>query len=83
MQQSHKEPKMKSFEEKLERLEKISSSMRAQGTPLADSLALFEEGIQLAGELEKELKAAEQRVEILTSSISRQEEPETEPFTGE
>jgi exodeoxyribonuclease VII small subunit len=73
---------MKSFEEKLERLEEISSAMRAQGTPLADSLSLFEEGIQLAGELEKELKAAEQRVEILTNSITEQTEPETEPFSG-
>jgi exodeoxyribonuclease VII small subunit len=73
---------MKSFEQKLERLEQISSAMREQGTPLAQSLKLFEEGIELSKELERELKAAEQRVEMLTNSISEDHEPETTPFSG-
>ncbi len=46
---------MKTFEQRLERLEAISAKMKEQGLPLHESLALFEEGIALSKELEKEL----------------------------
>jgi len=55
---------MKSFEERLERLEDISRSVNDQ-CPLEEALALFEEGIKLSKGLEKELEKIERKVEIL------------------
>ncbi len=59
---------MKTFEQRLERLEAISAKMKEQGIPLHESLSLFEEGITLSKELEKELAGIEQRVQLLVSS---------------
>ncbi len=70
---------MKSFEERLERLETISTQMKEQGLSLSDSLALFEEGMGLSKELEKELETIEQKVQILVSS-SDQASPVFESF---
>lgn len=55
---------MKSFEERLERLEEISRSVDDQ-CPLEEALALFEEGIKLSKGLEKELEKIERKVEVL------------------
>lgn len=68
----------KSFEEKLSRLEEIQEKLRVGNTPLADSLALFEEGVTLAKELETELAHAEQKVEILLAKgTSTEDSPGT------
>ena len=56
---------MSEFENKLARLEKICEQLRSGSTDLADSLKLFEEGIALVQKLEREIKGAEHRVEIL------------------
>lgn len=56
---------MMSFEEKLARLEAISTQLRQGTAELSLATELFEEGIALAQELEKELNRVEQRVEIL------------------
>lgn len=56
---------MKSFEEKLTRLETISAQLRQGTVELSQATQLFEEGMNLAQELEKELNRVEQRVEIL------------------
>lgn len=70
---------MKTFEQRLERLEEINESMKSPELPLESALSLFEEGIALAKELEKNLKKAEQRVEILTNAeADEDEEPEFE-----
>ncbi len=66
---------MKDFEKKLERLEAIHSAIREQSVSLDESLALFEEGMNLARELEKALKQITRKVEILTSGIADEEEP--------
>lgn len=55
---------MKSFEERLERLEEISRMVN-QECPLEEALALFEEGVALSRSLEKELEKIERKVEIL------------------
>jgi exodeoxyribonuclease VII small subunit len=55
---------MKSFEERLERLEEISRLVN-QECPLEEALALFEEGVNLSRSLEKELEKIERKVEIL------------------
>ena len=58
---------MKSFEEKLGRLEDISRRIN-QDCPLEEALGLFEEGIELSRGLEKELSRIERKVEILVNS---------------
>lgn len=55
------------FEEKLNRLEKISQKMREEEISLEDSVKSFEEGMEIAKDLEKELESYEKRVQILLS----------------
>ncbi len=73
---------MASFEERLERLERISKDMRQPGIPLKESVDLFEEGMALSRELEEELKAIEQKVQILVLS-DNDEAPVFKTFSQE
>ena len=57
--------KKQSFETSMARLEEIVRKMEQGETPLADSVALFEEGTKLAASLHKLLDEAEQKVTIL------------------
>ena len=50
------------FEQQLQRLEEIVASLEKGDVPLADSLALFEEGTKLIAACTKQLDQAEQRV---------------------
>lgn len=50
------------FEQQLQRLEEIVASLEKGDVPLADSLALFEEGTKLIGSCTKQLDQAEQQV---------------------
>ena len=52
----------RSFESRLQRLEEIVSALEKGDAPLADSLALFEEGTKLVGECTRELDRAVQKV---------------------
>ena len=54
--------KKATFEEKIARLEEIVAALEKGDAPLADSLALFEEGTKLVGECTRELDRAEQKV---------------------
>ena len=54
--------KKMTFEEKLARLEQIVAALERGDAPLADSLALFEEGTKLIAVCSKELDTAEQKV---------------------
>jgi len=56
---------MKSFEERLERLEELNGKIDEGNLPLEEAVALFEEGIALARGLEKELAKVERKIEIL------------------
>ena len=56
---------MKSFEERLNRLEGLSEKLKAGNIPLEEAVSLFEEGIKLAKALQKELSKIERKVEIL------------------
>jgi exodeoxyribonuclease VII small subunit len=66
---------MKSFEERLQRLESIGESLRDGTLPLDTASKMFEEGLTLARTLDSELRAIEKRVEILTSETTDTEEP--------
>lgn len=71
----------KSFEERLERLEKLAEKLREGKIPLEEAVALFEEGMKLARSLEKDLSRVERKVEILTREpTSDEEEPGLELF---
>ncbi len=54
------------FEAAMERLEKIVAQMESAQMPLDELLERYEEGTQLIGVCQEKLKAAEQRIEIVT-----------------
>jgi exodeoxyribonuclease VII small subunit len=58
---------MKSFEERLERLEQLAELIRNRETPLEEAMTLFDEGVLLSRSLEGELEGFERKVEILTN----------------
>jgi exodeoxyribonuclease VII small subunit len=53
------------FEKALADLEEVVAKLEKGGTPLNESLALFEKGVKLARFLRAELDRAERKVEIL------------------
>ena len=50
------------FEQQLQRLEEIVAALEKGDAPLADSLALFEEGTKLIAACSKQLDQSEQQV---------------------
>jgi exodeoxyribonuclease VII small subunit len=67
---------MKSFEERLARLEELNEKISEGKIPLDAAVALFEEGIKLARSLEKDLGRVERKVELL---VNQPESPEEKP----
>jgi exodeoxyribonuclease VII small subunit len=57
--------KKPAFEQSLARLEEIVRRLESANLPLDDAMKLFEEGMQLSRECQKQLEQAEARVEIL------------------
>ncbi len=68
-----------SFEKKLTRLEEIVHKMEAGEMSLDDSLKLFEEGVKLSRDCNKELSEAEQKVKKLVG-VDADGEPLLEDF---
>ncbi len=56
---------MPTFEECLDRLEKIVGELEKGDVPLDRALELFDEGMKLSGSCRKELEEAEGKVEVL------------------
>lgn len=54
-----------SFEEALKRLEEVVARLEAGNLPLEESLALFQEGMDLVKKCEALLDAAEGKIEML------------------
>lgn len=72
---------MKDFEKRLARLEELSETINNQDLPLEDALGIFEEGIKLAKNLEKDLEKLEGRVRILMNQPEEKtEKPELDLF---
>ena len=65
---------MKSFEERLKRLEEISQSIRDGDIPLEKAAELFEEGTTLATGLDKDLQRIERKVEQLVNAPANPDE---------
>lgn len=55
-----------SFEEAVERLEKIVRMLESGSVPLDDSLVLFEEGVELVKTCNIKLDAVQQKITLLT-----------------
>jgi exodeoxyribonuclease VII small subunit len=72
---------MKSFEDRLNRLESLSEKLREGKIPLEEAVSIFEEGMKLAKDLEKELAKIERKVEILVNEPEKKGEAgsDTEP----
>ena len=75
---------MEKFEEKLQKLEKLSSEIKKTDISLEDALKNFEEGIKLAKSMEKELEKVESKIQILMNepSSANGTSPELDLFTG-
>lgn len=76
---------MKTFEERLERLEEVTREIKGGELPLSEAVGRFEEGIKLAKALEKDLEKLEKKVEILLNPAltpTPAEEPNLELFSG-
>ena len=71
---------MKSFEERLKRLEELNEKIDEGNLPLEEAVALFEEGIGLARGLEKELAKVERKIEILVENAREGEKDEQPNF---
>lgn len=71
-----------SFEERLERLEKLGEEIRKNDIPLDEAIKAFEEGITLARALEKDLEKIETRIEILMNGAETEEDPDDTPVLG-
>jgi len=54
------------FEEKMEKLEEINRTIQNPETDLEKAVSLYEDGMKLASEIEKDLSKLERRVEIVT-----------------
>lgn len=74
-------PKKPDFEKSLARLEEVVSKLESPQLSLDDAMKLFEEGVGLSKECQKQLEEAEGRVEIL---LKRADGKMTaEPFLAE
>jgi exodeoxyribonuclease VII small subunit len=73
---------MRSFEDRLTRLEQLAEKLKTGGIPLEDAVALFEEGIRLSKDLSKELAKVERKVEILLNEPGRRADAVVEPELG-
>ena len=71
--------KKKSFEEALEKLEKITRDLEEGDISLEDSLKYFDEGVKLAEYCNSKLNDAQKKVEIL---LKKNGTREPVPFDG-
>ena len=71
-----------SFEELYRRLEETVEKLERGGLPLEESIALYEQGMELAKSCQETLDKAELRVTKLRDSFTRTGLPE-EPLAGE
>ncbi len=75
---------MNTFEENLEKLEKLTNDIKRTDISLEDALKDFEEGIKLASGMEKQLDEIEGKVQILMNEPQpqiKENPPEFDLFT--
>ena len=69
------------FERSLARLEEVVKKLENANLPLDEAMKLFEEGVELSRDCQKQLEQAEGRVEILMKKADGKLAPE--PFEPE
>ena len=77
---------MNTFEENLAKLEQLTNDIKRSDISLEDALKDFEEGIKLAGGMEKQLDEIEGKVQILMNEPNPMEEgnkPQFDTFSEE
>ena len=74
-------PKKPEFERSLARLEEVAKRLENANLSLDEAMKLFEEGVQLSRDCQKQLEQAEGRVEILLKKADGQ--LAAEPFAPE
>jgi len=71
-------PKKGEFEKSLTRLEEVVKRLESPDLSLDEAMKLFEEGVKLSRDCQKQLEEAEGRVEILLKKADGK--MQTEPF---
>ena len=66
---------MNTIEERLEKLEKLSDSIKDSDLGIEEAMALFDEGIKLVRGIEKDLDAMEGKIQML---MNQPDDEETE-----
>lgn len=66
---------MNTIEERLEKLEKLSDSIKDSDLGIEEAMALFDEGIKLVRGIEKDLDAMEGKIQML---MNQPDDTETE-----
>jgi len=61
-----------SFEKRLERLKSVVEALERGELPLEDALALYKEGLSLAGELGRQLEGAKNEVRLAQDGILKE-----------
>jgi exodeoxyribonuclease VII small subunit len=65
--------KAENFEDTLEKLEGVVSSLEKGELPLGKSIEMFEEGIKMYNECKDFLVDAEKKIKVLTESLEEEE----------
>jgi exodeoxyribonuclease VII small subunit len=81
LQKKVESPKKPDFERSLSRLEEVVRKLESPQLSLDDAMTLFEEGVELSRECQKQLEEAEGRVEILLKKADGK--MVTQPFDPE
>ena len=81
LQKKPEPPKKPDFERSLTRLEEVVRKLESPQLSLDEAMKLFEEGVGLSRECQKQLEEAEARVEILLKKADGKLAPE--PFEPE
>ena len=66
-----------SFEEQLTALDELVTRMEQGGLPLRDMLAGYEQGVQMADALDKELTGVQARLEVLRAGQTQEKKEQT------
>lgn len=77
---------MNTFEENLAKLEQLTNDIKRSDISLEDALKDFEEGIKLAGGMEKQLDEIEGKVQILMNEpnpMDSQNQPQFDTFSDQ
>ena len=77
---------MNTFEENLAKLEQLTNDIKRSEISLEDALKDFEEGIKLAGGMEKQLDEIEGKVQILMNEpnpMDSQNQPQFDTFSDQ